>query len=100
MRPSGAAFAVASAAIRTGLLAMVLLMALFLPFFGLLMSLIGAFLSMSISIVLPSVFWLRICWRPGMSWSSAAAAGMVALFGCVAGAVATYHAVAGIADKY
>jgi vesicular inhibitory amino acid transporter len=96
-RPRTAAFALASGALRTGLLAAVLLVALCLPFFGVVMSLIGAVFSMSISIVLPCVFFHRLC-APGPAGTAACAA--IAVFGVVVGAWSTADAVRSLLDKY
>lgn len=98
MRRAGLMFATASAALRTALLGVVLLVAMLLPFFALVMSLIGAFLSMSISIVLPTVFFMVIC-KHELTAASTALACAVGLFGCMAGAMSTYQALAAIAGK-
>ncbi|KAF6258591.1 transmembrane amino acid transporter protein-domain-containing protein [Scenedesmus sp. NREL 46B-D3] len=54
-------FTAASVALRTALLAVCAGVAIVVPFFSLVMSFIGAFMSMSISIVLPCIFYLVVC---------------------------------------
>jgi vesicular inhibitory amino acid transporter len=97
-RAGSPAFAVASAGLRTGLLFCVLLVALVCPFFGIVMSLIGAVFSMSISIILPCVFYWRICQPEG--WGPAAACIGIATFGVCAGAWSTADAVGSLISKY
>jgi vesicular inhibitory amino acid transporter len=92
-------FGVASLCLRTGLLAVCVLVAIVVPFFAFVMSFIGAFMSMSISIVLPCLFYCKIC-QQKLKWPQYAAAGAVAAFGVVAGTVATYQAVTSIWGKY
>jgi vesicular inhibitory amino acid transporter len=97
LRPRTAGFALASAGLRTALLAGVLLVALCLPFFGIVMSIIGAVFSMSISIVLPCVFYHRLC-RPGPAGAAACLA--IGTFGAVVGAWSSADAVRSLLDKY
>jgi len=96
-RAGSCAFGLASAGLRTGLLAAVLLVALVCPFFSIVMSLIGAVFSMSISIVLPCVFYWRIC-RPGAGGTAVCAG--IAAFGVAAGASSTVDAVRSLISKY
>lgn len=93
----GRAFSAASAAVRAGLLAAVAAVALFVPFFSIVMALIGSVFSMSISIVLPALFYHRLC-RPGPLGSLGCAA--VGLFGVVVGVVATADAVESLRGKF
>lgn len=93
------AFTAASLGLRTALLCLTVLVAMVVPFFSAVMSFIGAFMSMSISIVLPCIFFMKVCVKELTVVDVVAAVG-IALFGLVAGTLATYHAVAGIADKY
>ncbi|GBF97064.1 hypothetical protein Rsub_09537 [Raphidocelis subcapitata] len=89
LRAPGRAFDLASAGLRTGLLATAVALALGCPFFGVVMSLIGAVFSMSISIVLPCVFYHRLC-APGPGGTAVCAA--IAVFGVFAGAWSTADA--------
>lgn len=90
-------FALASAAVRTGLLAAVLFVALCCPFFSIVMSLIGAVFSMSISIVLPCLFYYVLC-RPGRGGVALCIG--IATFGTAAGATATADAVRKLLSQY
>lgn len=98
LRRSGWAFGTASACIRTALLGLCLATALVVPFFSLVMALIGAVLSMSISIVLPCVFYLRIC-RPALGAVDVVLCSAAAVFGVAAGSMATYQALADLAGQ-
>lgn len=92
-------FTAASITLRTALLGLVVCVAVAVPFFSAVMSFIGAFMSMSISIVLPCIFYMRICTRD-LSAVDRGLSVAIAIFGTVAGFMATYHAVAGIVGKY
>ena len=92
-------FGFASLCLRTALLAVSVLVAIVVPFFAFVMSFIGAFMSMSISIVLPCLFYCKIC-QAKLRWPQYAAAGAVAVFGVVAGTTATYQAVTSIWGKF
>lgn len=96
-RANTRSFNLASAGLRTALLASVLLVALGCPFFGIVMSLIGSIFSMSISIVLPCVFFYRLC-APGAA--GAAACVVIAAFGAVVGVWSTADAVQSLLEKY
>jgi vesicular inhibitory amino acid transporter len=97
LRAGGRAFGLASAGLRGGLLASVVVVALGCPFFGVVMSLIGAVFSMSISIVLPCVFFHRLC-APGAAGTAACVA--IGAFGVFAGAWSTADAVRSLLSKY
>lgn len=92
-------FTAASVALRTALLAVCVVVAIVVPFFSLVMSFIGAFMSMSISIVLPCVFYLVICAKDVTKVDRVAAVS-VAVFGLIAGTMATYEAITAIYSKY
>lgn len=92
-------FTAASVSLRTALLALVVAVAIAVPFFSAVMSFIGAFMSMSISIVLPCIFYMKVC-SEDLSKMDKGLAVLIAAFGTVAGASATYNAVAGIAGRY
>ncbi|KAF8064553.1 AVT1D [Scenedesmus sp. PABB004] len=80
LRRDSWAFAAVSACLRTALLAFSAAVAVSVPFFAAVSSLIGGFMSMAISIVLPCVFTLRIC-GPALSRAEAALAAAIACFG-------------------
>jgi hypothetical protein len=61
------------------------------------MSLIGGVFSMSISIVLPCVFFHRLC-RPGAAGTAACV--VIAAFGVAAGVWSTADAVRSLLSKY
>lgn len=92
-------FTLLSSALRTGLLAAVVVTAITVPFFSLVMSLIGSVMATSVAIVLPCLFALRLV-AGSMSPLDRAAAVGVAVFGCMAGVVGTYNAVMSIVSKY
>jgi vesicular inhibitory amino acid transporter len=92
-------FTAASVALRTALLAVCVVVAIIVPFFSLVMSFIGAFMSMSISIVLPCIFYLVICAKD-VTRVDRVLAIAVAVFGLIAGTMATYEAITAIYSKY
>jgi vesicular inhibitory amino acid transporter len=92
-------FTAASVSLRTALLALVVGVAIAVPFFSAVMSFIGAFMSMSISIILPCIFYMKVCSKD-LSAVDKGLAVFIAACGTVAGASATYNAVTGIAGKY
>lgn len=92
-------FTAASLSLRTALLAVVVCVAIAVPFFSAVMSFIGAFMSMSISIVLPCIFYMKVC-EKDLSVVDKGLATVIAIFGAVAGVAATYNAVTGIAGRY
>ena len=92
-------FTAASLSLRTALLAVVVCVAIAVPFFSAVMSFIGAFMSMSISIVLPCIFYMKVC-EKDLSRADKGLAIVIAIFGTVAGVTATYNAVTGIAGRY
>jgi hypothetical protein len=99
LRPGSRAFAAASAALRTAILGGTLAAALAVPFFSVVMGLIGAVLSMSIAIVLPCIFHLCINWHQ-LGRGGAVLPALVALLGLLAGVAATYESVRQLARRY
>jgi vesicular inhibitory amino acid transporter len=97
--PKTWAFTAASLAVRTGILAATVAVALTVPFFAAVMSFIGAFLSMSIAIVLPCVFYVAIFWRR-LGAGQLLLPVAVGLLGVVAGTAATYESVMQVVGKY
>lgn len=92
-------FTIASMSLRTGLLGLVVLTAIAVPFFASVMSLIGSFMASAVAVVLPCLFALRIC-RHQLSRLDAGFATALAVVGTVVGVVGTYNAIAGIVSKY
>jgi predicted permease len=56
-------------------------------------------MSMSISIVLPCIFFLKIC-SASLTKLDVVCSVCICLFGIITGTLSTYQAVAGIAGKY
>ena len=83
---------------RATILAATVAVALLVPFFAAVMSFIGAFLSMSIAIVLPCVFYLGIHWQR-LSGAQVVLPAGVALLGLLAGGAATYVSVRQVLGK-
>eukprot|EP00882_Tetradesmus_deserticola_P010129 GHRQ01010702.1.p1 GENE.GHRQ01010702.1~~GHRQ01010702.1.p1 ORF type:complete len:155 (-),score=50.46 GHRQ01010702.1:650-1114(-) len=92
-------FTATSVALRTALLAVCVGVAIVVPFFSLVMSFIGAFMSMSISIVLPCIFHLVVC-AEDVTRLDRVLSVAVAMFGVAAGSMATYEAITAIYSKY
>jgi vesicular inhibitory amino acid transporter len=92
-------FTIASMTLRTGLLGLVVLTAIAVPFFASVMSFIGSFMATSVAVVLPCIFALKIC-RHQLSKLDVGVAIAMAVFGTVVGVVGTYNAIMGIASKY
>jgi len=92
-------FVAASLTLRTGLLAIVVATAIAVPFFSAVMQFIGSAMSMSISIVLPCIFFLKIC-SASLTKLDVVCSVCICLFGIITGTLSTYQAVAGIAGKY
>jgi vesicular inhibitory amino acid transporter len=91
--------ALVSAALRTGLLAGCAAAAVSVPFFALLSQVIGAFMCLNISVVLPCLFYLRLRWRWAPKWALGLA-GVVAICAEAGSVGATWHALSALAEKY
>jgi amino acid permease len=91
--------ALVSAALRTGLLAGCAVAAVSVPFFALLSQVIGAFMCLNISVVLPCLFYLRLRWRWAPKWALGLA-GVVAVCAEAGSVGATWHALSALAGKY
>lgn len=92
-------FTLASMTLRTGLLGVVVLTAIAVPFFASVMSFIGSFMATSVAVVLPCLFALKIC-RHQLSRLDVGVAICMAVFGVVVGVVGTYNAIMNISSKY
>ncbi|KAM0055472.1 putative amino acid transporter, transmembrane domain-containing protein [Helianthus debilis subsp. tardiflorus] len=76
--------------IKTSLVISTIAVALALPFFGYLLSLVGAFLSVTTSVILPSLCYLKISGtykRFGLEW---VLIGFIAFIGIMVAIVGTY----------
>lgn len=92
-------FTAVSVSIRTLLLLATAAVAIVIPFFAYVMAFIGAFMSMSISIILPCVFYVKLCSKD-LAWWHKVLAAAVALLGVTAGTTATVASVRSILNKY
>ncbi|KAI3699724.1 hypothetical protein L2E82_44195 [Cichorium intybus] len=85
--------------IRTTLVISTVIVALSLPFFGYLMSLVGAFLSVTASIILPCLCYLKISGSYRRFGFESASIGLIVLIGIVVAVVGTYTALVDIARE-
>ncbi|CAN6458990.1 unnamed protein product [Victoria cruziana] len=83
---------------RTILVASTVLVALAFPFFGYLMALIGSLFSMALSILLPCIFYLKICKGSRRSTFEMMTIAVVALVGCLIAVVGTYSSFRNIVE--
>lgn len=99
MHPDSSGYRYASLFIRTMLVASTVMVALVVPYFGYVMAFTGAFLSMSVSVILPCACYIRILGKRASALQVFLCYSiMVAGFGCaIAG---TYASVAGIVDSW
>ncbi|WJX20315.1 Amino acid transporter avt1c [Trifolium repens] len=81
--------------IRTGLVFSTLVIGLSVPFFGLVMSLIGSLLTMLVTLILPCVCYLRIL-RGKVTRLQAGLCTGIIIVGVVCSSVGTYSALAEI----
>ncbi|CAH1413126.1 unnamed protein product [Lactuca virosa] len=82
--------------IRTSLVISTVIVALSLPFFGYLMSLVGAFLSVTASIILPCLCYLKISGSYRRFGFESVGIGFIVVIGVVVAVVGTYTAVVDI----
>jgi len=97
-RPDSAEYRSWSLVIRTALVLSTIAVAVLVPFFGLVMAFIGAFLSMTVSVILPCACYLSILDKKATLFqvilcSAIIVIGIICLIG------GTYSSVAGIIDK-
>lgn len=85
--------------IRTTLVISTVIVALSLPFFGYLMSLVGAFLSVTASIILPCLCYLKISGSYRRFGFESVSIGLIVLIGIVVAVVGTYTALVDIARE-
>lgn len=85
--------------ISTSLLVSNVLVALAIPFFGSLMSLVGAFLSVAASIILPCACYLKISGSYKRFGFEMVIISSIILIGAVAGIVGTYVAIVEIVEE-
>ncbi|CAH9106437.1 unnamed protein product [Cuscuta epithymum] len=84
--------------IRTALVISSLIVGLLIPFFGLVMSLIGSFLTMLVTLILPCACYLSIL-RGKLSYIQASACVLVMVVGVISSAFGTYSAISQIAES-
>jgi vesicular inhibitory amino acid transporter len=87
----GVAAAVEKRAVRTGLSVLALVLAAEVPFFGVFMSLLGSFLTISVSIIFPCLAHLKLEWEELTDGQKALDFAIVAL-GCYATVIGTLTA--------
>ncbi|KAF3792512.1 Vacuolar amino acid transporter 1 [Nymphaea thermarum] len=83
---------------RTILVATTVLVALAFPFFGYLMALIGSLFSMALSVLLPCIFYLKICKGSRRSIYELVIITAVVLVGCFIAIIGTYSSLRKIID--
>lgn len=84
--------------LRTTLVISTVFVAFVIPFFGLVMALIGSFLSILMAVIMPSLCYLRIV-KKASKVQTAFSVAVVAL-GIVSGLLGTYSSLADISKKY
>ncbi|CAM6094633.1 unnamed protein product [Calypogeia fissa] len=88
-----------SLAIRTALVASTIMVATMVPFFGLVMAFIGAFMSMTVSVILPCACFLSIMGDKATAFQRITC-GLVILLGVVCAIAGTYSSVCAIVDSF
>ncbi|BBN05996.1 solute carrier family 32 (vesicular inhibitory amino acid transporter) [Marchantia polymorpha subsp. ruderalis] len=95
--PKSKQFMVGSVCIRSLLVLSTIVVALAIPFFGLMMGFIGSFLSISVAVILPCLCYLQIYGRAGGISSAEYPVLIVVVFiGIITGSVGTYSAIRGM----
>ncbi|KAL3717154.1 hypothetical protein ACJRO7_008695 [Eucalyptus globulus] len=84
--------------IRSVLVMSILIVALAVPFFGLVMALMGSLLAMLVAIIFPCVCYLKI-WKGRLTKLEIAACGTIITFGIFCSGIGTYSAFANLMDK-
>ncbi|KAE9592421.1 putative amino acid transporter, transmembrane domain-containing protein [Lupinus albus] len=84
--------------IRTALVLSTFIVGLSIPFFGLVMSLIGSLFTMFVSLIIPCACFLSI-WRGKVSRFQVAFCTIVMTVGIVASAIGTYSAISAIIEN-
>ena len=85
--------------LRTLIVISTVIVALSVPFFGLLMALIGSFLSASVSIILPCLCYLKI-YRLQLSLYEASFVRIVLIFGIFVGVGGTFYSLKAIIHSF
>uniref|UniRef100_A0A804PPQ9 Amino acid transporter transmembrane domain-containing protein n=1 Tax=Zea mays TaxID=4577 RepID=A0A804PPQ9_MAIZE len=85
--------------LRTALVASTVCIAFLLPFFGLVMALIGSLLSILVAVIMPALCFLKIAQNKATCPQVIASVGIVIL-GVVSAALGTYSSVKKIAENY
>ncbi|XP_028761508.1 amino acid transporter AVT1A-like [Neltuma alba] len=85
--------------LRTSLVISTVCVAFLIPFFGLVMALIGSLLSILVSVVVPASCFLKIAGRRAPKTQVAVSVGVIA-FGIGSGVLGTYSSVSRILDYY
>ncbi|KAF8730152.1 hypothetical protein HU200_017124 [Digitaria exilis] len=100
LRPAGfLTDRVFSVTLRTVLVASTVCIAFLLPFFGLVMALIGSLLSILVALIMPALCFLKIA-RNKATRSQVIASVATVVLGAVCGVLGTYNAVTKIAENY
>ncbi|KAJ1281388.1 hypothetical protein BS78_04G302200 [Paspalum vaginatum] len=100
LRPAGfLTDRVFSVTLRTALVASTVCIAFLLPFFGLVMALIGSLLSILVALIMPALCFLKIA-RNKATRLQVVASLITVVLGAVCAVLGTYSAIAKIADSY
>ncbi|KAL2633117.1 hypothetical protein R1flu_004596 [Riccia fluitans] len=93
--PTSKEFLLGSMCIRSLLVFSTVIVALAIPFFGLMMAFIGSCLSITVAVILPCLCYLRIYGR-GVSFAEVSVLITVVFVGVITGFVGTYSAIRGM----
>ncbi|CAL5052997.1 unnamed protein product [Urochloa decumbens] len=85
--------------LRSALVVSTLLIALSVPFFGLVMALVGSFFAMLVTYILPCVCYLAIL-KTKVGWHQIAACSFIIVVGVCCACVGTYSSLYGIIQNY
>ncbi|KAF8097911.1 hypothetical protein N665_0279s0040 [Sinapis alba] len=81
---------VARGLVGSTLLLVILVLALTVPYFGYVLSLTGSLVSVTIAVILPCAFYVKICWEGMSKFTRAANLGFL-VFGCVLGVLGSFN---------
>ncbi|KAK2373182.1 amino acid transporter AVT1C [Trifolium repens] len=85
--------------LRTALVASTVCAAFLIPFFGLVMALIGSLFSMLVSVIMPSLCFLKIVGKKATK-TQVIASVVIAAAGIICGFIGSYSSLMNIADSY
>ncbi|XP_057450284.1 amino acid transporter AVT1A-like [Lotus japonicus] len=85
--------------LRTTLVASTVCAAFLIPFFGLVMALIGSLFSILVSVIMPSLCFLKIVGKKASN-TQVALSIIIAVLGIICGLLGTYSSILNIADSY